>query len=29
MHDSEPIVANILLDGVEDKNVRTVPDGGK
>lgn len=27
--ESEPIVANILLDGVEDKNVRTVPDGGR
>jgi 3',5'-cyclic AMP phosphodiesterase CpdA len=29
MKDSEPIVANILLDGVEDKNIRVVPDGGK
>lgn len=29
MKDSEPVVANILLDGVEDKNVRVVPDGGK
>jgi 3',5'-cyclic AMP phosphodiesterase CpdA len=27
MNDSEPVVANILLDGVEDKNVRVVPDG--
>jgi hypothetical protein len=29
MNDSEPVIANILLDGVEDKNVRVVPDGGK
>jgi len=29
MKDSEPVVANILLDGVEDKNIRVVPDGGK
>lgn len=28
MKDSEPVVANVLLDGIEDKNVRTVaPDG--
>jgi hypothetical protein len=25
MKDSEPIVANLLLDGIEDKNVRTLP----
>lgn len=29
MKDSEPVIANILLDGVEDKNIRTVPDGGR
>ncbi len=29
MKDNEPILANILLDGVEDKNIRVVPDGGK
>ncbi|MFM9961341.1 MAG: metallophosphoesterase family protein [Planctomycetaceae bacterium] len=29
MKDNAPIVANILLDGVEDKNIRVVPDGGK
>lgn len=25
MKDSEPIIANLLLDGIEDKNVRTLP----
>lgn len=29
MKDSEPIVANILLDGVEDKNIRTVAPNGR
>ena len=29
MKENEPILANILLDGVEDKNIRVVPDGGK
>jgi hypothetical protein len=25
MKDSEPIIANLLLEGIEDKNVRTLP----
>lgn len=29
MKDSEPVLANILLDGVEDKNIRVVPSGGR
>ncbi len=29
MRDDSPIVANLLLDGIEDKNIRTVPDGGR
>jgi hypothetical protein len=29
MKDESPIVANLLLDGIEDKNIRTVPDGGR
>ena len=29
MKDSEPVVANILLDGVEDKNIRTVAPNGR
>lgn len=29
MRDSEPVLANILLDGVEDKNIRVVPSGGR
>lgn len=29
MKDSEPVLANILLDGVEDKNIRVVPAGGR
>ena len=29
MKDSEPVLANILLDGVEDKNIRTVAPNGR